>query len=361
MPSNLINRYGIYRLLRYASFFRVFILAGVVASYSEESALEADKPQPSQVDVREEISKAIEASKSELRAEAAKTSGQGAELIRGKRVYNDACAGCHGRAGDGNGVAGQYLNPRPRDFTKGVYKFRSTPSGELPTDEDLYLAIAEGIQETTMPAYNELLSEQELRDVLAYTKAFCGDFQEYGAGEPIDIPQELPADENILKEGKYIYMILGCWTCHGTRGKGDGPSAPTLKDDDGFSIEAFDFTRGVYRGGADNKSIYKTMNTGMDGTPMAAYADLFLYGNNVDLEQYFNDFPESDVDGLKEYLSLQPSEEEIKSMSEEGTKDEVAVRRKWALVHYLKSLTTKPGFFYQLFGQDTEVTKGTRK
>ena len=50
----------------------------------------------------------------------------------GKSLYMDKCAHCHGIEGDGNGDAAENLVPRPRDFTSGLYKIRSTESGNLP-------------------------------------------------------------------------------------------------------------------------------------------------------------------------------------------------------------------------------------
>ena len=56
---------------------------------------------------------------------------------RGKTVYDDHCAECHGPAGRGDGPAAAFLAPRPRDFTSGKFKIRSTETGTLPTDDDL--------------------------------------------------------------------------------------------------------------------------------------------------------------------------------------------------------------------------------
>ena len=61
----------------------------------------------------------------------------------GRVVYQKYCAGCHGDTGDGAGDAAPPILPRPRDFTRGVYKIRSTPSGEQPTDGDLDRVVAE--------------------------------------------------------------------------------------------------------------------------------------------------------------------------------------------------------------------------
>ena len=53
---------------------------------------------------------------------------------RGKAVYDAHCVECHGASGKGDGASAAYLVPRPRDFTTGKYKIRSTESGTMPSD-----------------------------------------------------------------------------------------------------------------------------------------------------------------------------------------------------------------------------------
>ncbi|MBI5049170.1 MAG: hypothetical protein HZB54_09555, partial [Deltaproteobacteria bacterium] len=67
---------------------------------------------------------------------------------KGKLIYFKRCSFCHGLEGDGDGPAADSLDPRPRDFTAGTYKFRTTQSGELPTDEDLFRTISRGLNGT---------------------------------------------------------------------------------------------------------------------------------------------------------------------------------------------------------------------
>lgn len=281
---------------------------------------------------------------------------EAAAVIRGRAVYNGACIACHGFSGDGNGPAARYLNPRPRDLTSGTFKFRSTPSGQLPTDEDLYRTITSGIPRTSMPAWQNLLIEQDRRDVVAYIKSLSTKFQQ-SPGTPIEIPEEPKVTQQTIAEGKSLYMIMECWACHGTSGKGDGKSANTLKDDWGYKIKPFDFTLGNYKGGNDNRNVYKTFNTGLNGTPMPSYAEIFLFGGDSigDLSSYREAYSESEVAQLGNYLASQPTEEKLGNMSDEELKRLVG-RRKWSLVHFVKSLSRKAGFFYKLFVEDTEVT-----
>ncbi|RMF88511.1 MAG: cytochrome c, partial [Nitrospinota bacterium] len=53
-------------------------------------------------------------------------------VARGEEIYQRRCWFCHGLEGDGNGPVADYLDPRPRDFTLGSYKLRTTESGEPP-------------------------------------------------------------------------------------------------------------------------------------------------------------------------------------------------------------------------------------
>src|SRR5207244_12114133 len=78
-----------------------------------------------------------------------------------------------------------------------------------------------------------------------------------------------------LKEGRQFYDSIGCRKCHGDQGRGDGPSAPTLKDDAGFPIYAADLHENWrFRGGGTVEDIYHRLRTGLDGTPMPSFSDL---------------------------------------------------------------------------------------
>src|ERR1700674_456675 len=76
----------------------------------------------------------------------------------GKQLYRRYCVGCHGQQGDGKGenapfVIGPLQDPLPRNFTLGLFKCRSTPTGSIPLDNDLYTTIGRGIYTTYMPPW----------------------------------------------------------------------------------------------------------------------------------------------------------------------------------------------------------------
>jgi cytochrome c oxidase cbb3-type subunit I/II len=194
------------------------------------------------------------------------------QVARGKAVYERRCIGCHGDKGDGNGPAATFLDPRPRDFTVGAFKFRTTPSGSLPTDGDLYRTITRGVRWTAMPTWHEL-PEKDRVAVITFIKTFSKRWQEEKPELPIVIGDPPRATPELLARGKDLYAQAKCWECHGDGGKGDGPSAEQLTDDLGFKIRPADFTRGQFKGGGDVRDIFRTMTTGLDGTPMPSFAD----------------------------------------------------------------------------------------
>lgn len=192
----------------------------------------------------------------------------------GEALYDKWCAQCHGETGDGRGIAAPYLQPRPRDFTAGKYKIRTTPNGTMPTDADVARVIREGIPYTGMPGFPEL-GETGIRNLVYYLKTFApDDFKDPRAyGEPVTIPDPPPFDrQRALEEGLAAYQEAGCKQCHGEHGRADGGTAPTLRDDWGYYIRAADLTRPwTFRGGGTREDIYRTLSTGFNGTPMASF------------------------------------------------------------------------------------------
>lgn len=212
----------------------------------------------------------------------------------GKVVYDAKCAVCHGERGDGKGKAAYLLFPKPRDFTTGVYKFRTTPSGSLPRDEDIFRTITRGVAGTAMPSWEGELSEQERWDLVAYLKTFSERFAEEAVEEPLAIPPAPPRTAEDIARGKEIYARMKCADCHGEMGKGDGLSAKTLKDDDGNRILPYDFTRGGrMKGGSLPADVYRTFSTGLDGTPMPSYLDVLPEADRWKLTYYVLSLGES--------------------------------------------------------------------
>src|ERR1700751_1117159 len=104
-------------------------------------------------------------------------------------LYYRYCWGCHGARGNGDGENAPYLNPTPRNFVAGIFKCRSTPTGTLPTDDDLYHSIERGFYTTTMPSWITLTG-QTRSDLVGFKKTFPARWATDRAGEPIQIPPE---------------------------------------------------------------------------------------------------------------------------------------------------------------------------
>lgn len=196
------------------------------------------------------------------------------QIAEGKSLYLRHCSPCHGEKGKGDGPLAKIVKPAIPDLTDGVFKFRSTPSGNLPTDEDLRRVIVEGIPSTPMMGVKGILRDKEVGSLVAFLKALCPDFKEKGDAVPIKI-NPIPMTPKLLELGKQIYRDFQCNTCHGENGDGDGPIAKSLKDNKGRPIQILSFRdANNFKNGHEPADIYRTIMTGLDGTPMASFADV---------------------------------------------------------------------------------------
>ena len=192
--------------------------------------------------------------------------------------YHRYCVTCHGELGNGKGPSARWfqppLYPKPRDFQLAIFKCRSTPTGTLPTDEDLFNTITRGLDRSAMPSWRTL-GRQERANLVAYIKHFSPRWQTEKAGTPIQIPPEPQVTPEQVKAGQEVYAKVGCWKCHGVTGRANGPSASTLTDDLGRPILPYNFASGARPmcGGTD-KDLYRIFMTGLDGTPMPSFANV---------------------------------------------------------------------------------------
>ncbi len=200
--------------------------------------------------------------------------GTEAQRESGKKLYLKYCSQCHGEKGDGEGYASPHLNPRPRNFTTGKFKIRTTPNGALPTHQDIVNVIRRGMPYTSMPAWPGL-SDQQVTDLAYFITTLSPDFSnKENVPKPVDLPSAPSSSKESVELGKKLYVDTGCVRCHGNLGRGDGPSAPTLKDDWGYSIRAADLAQSwTFRGGSSREDIFRTMSTGLNGTPMPSFSD----------------------------------------------------------------------------------------
>ena len=278
-------------------------------------------------------------------------------VTEGRAVYRSACASCHGISGDGLGPTARHMNPAPRDFTSGVFKFRSTPSGALPTDQDLFRTVSAGVPGTWMPAWEKLLSERQRWAVVEYVKTLVPDYaMGFGDEEPLPLPGQ-PSGAT-AREGRQVYLMLGCAKCHGVGAHGNGPSAGTLTDDWDQPIRPYDFTRGGYKNGGRAEDLYRTLRTGLFGTPMPAFEPgvvLFAGGSQSDLSSVQSGLGATELSALRAYLESQPDRAELDEMAP-PERDAIAERRLWSLVAYLQSLARPRDFFFRLFVENPNLT-----
>ena len=197
-------------------------------------------------------------------------------VLQGQRVYDQHCAGCHGVDGKGEGPAAAFLNPKPRDFTAAKFKFRSTPSSFLPTDEDLMRTLVRGVHSTSMPSWR-LLSDSDRKALVQYLKTFSENWQdeEYLApAVPLPgAPKDLDSEEWIKKGGE-LYVSQACYSCHGFDGSTRGASNTDLRDYKDRRIVPLNFSVRSPKGGSNPEDYYRAFTTGLDGSPMPVYAHL---------------------------------------------------------------------------------------
>jgi mono/diheme cytochrome c family protein len=216
----------------------------------------------------------------------------------GRQLYYRYCWGCHGARGNGDGENAPYLNILPRNFVAATFKCRSTPTGTLPLDQDLYNTLIRGINFTNMPNWSAL-TDQQRADLVAFIKTFSPRWKTEKPGDPIQIPAETKLTVDSIKHGQELFQKLECWKCHGNEGRGDGPSASTLTDSNDQPIRPYNFTSdNRSKCGRTNQDLYKIFMTGLDGTPMPSFADVIKPEDAWDLVhflrtlQYNNKSPE---------------------------------------------------------------------
>ena len=193
----------------------------------------------------------------------------------GATVYKHMCTFCHGEDGNGGGKAMAYLYPWPRDFRKGVFKHRSTPSGSLPLDSDIFKTISKGIKGTGMPAWGSSLTDDETWSVIEYIKSFSKRFETEKPKKPIDPGPTPPTTPDALKNGQQIYKEMRCSRCHGTDLKGGGKIAGELYDIWDHRVFVYNLTNpNINKFGYSKRELYMTLTTGIDGTPMKSFSHL---------------------------------------------------------------------------------------
>ncbi|MCG8584912.1 MAG: cytochrome c [Pirellulales bacterium] len=266
-------------------------------------------------------------------------------------LYRQHCVHCHGVTGGGDGPTARTLNPYPRDFRYGVFKFKSTDGPARPTTEDLHRVLYDGIPGTAMPSF-KLLRNDELDALVEYVKylSMRGEtekaliFQALDSGEPIDTsrdnllgdevlgavvenwneakdaivypktvqPEDMPEKELMesIERGRKLYYTVkaNCFSCHGYSARGDG----VVNDYDFWNkmlqpewtaigalpkrhIIPRNLRDGVFRGGRRPLDVYRRIYSGINGSPMPAGKASLVQGDDDqavwDLVNYVRNLP----------------------------------------------------------------------
>jgi mono/diheme cytochrome c family protein len=230
-----------------------------------------------------------------------------AQLRHGEALFSRYCVPCHGVTGDGQGVAGVYMNPKPRDYRPGIFKFTSTTYGSKPLRDDLIRTVKRGIRGTSMPSFS-LFSAGELDAVVDYVLALThrGELEEQLASEvefsdsldPARVPELIRGvldkwsqargvivypstpmprfTRALLEKGERAFREdatrggVGCASCHGPDGRGQ-MATNVGQDAWGNPTKAADLTSGMLRGGTEPLDIYRHIDAGINGTPMPSF------------------------------------------------------------------------------------------
>ena len=227
-------------------------------------------------------------------SQAARSSQSGIEL------YQSYCSVCHGPTGGGDGPAAAFLYPAPRDFTTGLFKYKTSDSEiQQPMNEDLFRTIKFGLARTAMPAWGSVLRDEQILELVEAVKGF--DF--VGTWAPEDAP-----DEAFDEEGHYLGHFTSvveaqesdnpvpfsplsvaegrrhfeetCSPCHGAEGRGSPSASKKLRDDWGARIWPRDLTKPwtwrvteVTDSREETiRNIFTRLSVGIPGTPMPEHA-----------------------------------------------------------------------------------------
>jgi mono/diheme cytochrome c family protein len=196
--------------------------------------------------------------------------------MQGKYVYERNCIVCHGQRGDGNGEMSPTLKPKPRSFREGMFKFRTTPHGMLPTDDDLRRTITRGLSGTAMGMFSHL-SAEEVDAVITYVKSFSRRWRKaenHALAVPLPPPPEWfkkPVDLKTHAQSGQKLFAINCAACHGEKADGKGPAAIALKDIWGVPAAPSDLRQPHLRCGDTPADLFRILATGLNGTPMASF------------------------------------------------------------------------------------------
>jgi mono/diheme cytochrome c family protein len=253
-------------------------------------------------------------------------------LSESSELYRTQCLHCHGVEGGGDGPTSATIDPKPRDFRRGIFKYTALKDKARPRRADLAALLERGVYGTAMPSFLRL-SLPEREGLVDYVRllAIRGEVegllvQSWKDDEKLDDQAAVDAlelvwgrwqkarekviafdgaltpDSPALRaRGRELYLDPkrgNCVACHGPQGRGDGALAfktdargrrtPAYQDDWGYDILPRDLASGIFRGGSRPIDVYRCIYAGINGTPMpglgemkGANGELLLTGDDL--------------------------------------------------------------------------------
>lgn len=211
--------------------------------------------------------------------------------MQGRYVFERNCIICHGPRGDGKGEFSATLVPKPRSFREGMFKFRTTPQGKLPTDDDLHRTIRGGLSGTAMGMFTQL-SDEEVKAVITYVKSFSRLWRKpENYAPPVKLPpppewfRDSAERQTHATAGAKLFAV-NCATCHGDKADGNGSAAIALKDIWGHPAAPSDLRQPHLRCGDASADIFRVLTTGLNGTAMVSFDQTLTEAQRWDIIAY---------------------------------------------------------------------------
>lgn len=192
-------------------------------------------------------------------------------------LFVQHCAACHGLDGRGRGPAAEQLFPKPRDFVESPFRFASSTGDRDEVIAALERTITQGVPRSAMPGFGGVLSESQIAGLARHVLDLRGDKAALvGGALHVYIGRHPPMTTALIERGRELYTALGCVTCHGESGHGDGPGSKGLFDSTNRPVKPGDLASGLFKSGQTSESIARTILAGVPGTPMTPYEAMVI-------------------------------------------------------------------------------------